>query len=146
MWLDFMFVSVQSRYTDPNQSSLAETDSGQTTKHISWFRPSRRPRSGGARTATCSWGTLQLPRACFIYIYILFSAVKRLIASKISVCVRNISMCAVCIYYVYINTHTCMYILQKNMLYWYIKYKYRHVNTCKYFPNIYMHVCVFIYT
>ncbi len=45
-----------------------------------------------------------------IYIYI--SAVKRLIASKInkSFCLHNISVCTVYIYYVYINTHTCMYI------------------------------------
>ncbi len=52
------------------------------------------------------------------------SAVKRLIASKIKVCLHNICMCAVYIYYAYINTHTRMYIFQKNMLCLYIKYIY----------------------
>ncbi len=33
-----------------------------------------------------------------------------------SVCVHNICVCTVYIYYVYINTHTCMYIFQKTML------------------------------
>ncbi len=52
---------------------------------------------------------------------------------------------AVYIYYVYI-----LCIFQKNMLFIYYKYKlyeykYRHVNACTYFQNIYC-VCVFIYT
>ncbi len=59
----------------------------------------------------------------------IISAVKsRLIASKISFCVHNICMCTVyfivVMYYVYINTHTCMYIFKKNMVCLYIKYIY----------------------
>ncbi len=38
-------------------------------------------------------------------------------------CLHNICVCAVYIY-VYINTHTCMYIFKKNMLCLYIKYIY----------------------
>ncbi len=60
--------------------------------------------------------------------YIIISAAKRLITiNRIqtkSFCLHNICMCAVYIYYVYINTHTCMYIFQKNMLCLYIKYIY----------------------
>jgi len=37
------------------------------------------------------------------------------------------------------NTHTCMYIFKKYL------HVYK-VYTCKYFLNIYKHVCVFIYT
>ncbi len=49
-----------------------------------------------------------------------------------SACVCTVYMC-----YVYINTHTCMYIFKKNMLHLYIKlfiydilyaYKYIHAN------------------
>ncbi len=39
-----------------------------------------------------------------------FSAVKRLITSKIKVFVHIICVCTVYIYYVYMNTNTCMYI------------------------------------
>ncbi len=56
------------------------------------------------------------------------SAVKQLIAinhiQNKSFCLHNICVCAVYIYYVYMNTHTCMYIFQKNMLSLYIKYIY----------------------
>ncbi len=51
-----------------------------------------------------------------ILIIIITSAVIRLIAinhiQNKSFCL-HICMCAVIIYYVYINTHTCMYIFQK---------------------------------
>ncbi len=72
-------------------------------------------------------------------LYIKTSAVKGLIASKISFCI--ICVCALYIYYVYINTHTCMYIYFRKMLSLY-EYKYRHVNTCKYFQNVY---CMYEY-
>ncbi len=36
-----------------------------------------------------------------------------------SFCLHNIYVCAVYIYYVYINTHTCMYIFQKNFMFIY---------------------------
>ncbi len=39
-----------------------------------------------------------------------------------SFCVYNICVCTVYIYYVYINTHTCMYIFKQNMLCLYVKY------------------------
>ncbi len=51
-----------------------------------------------------------------------FSAVKRLIASKIKVFVYIVS---VFIYYVHINTHQCMYAFKKKMLRLHIKYIYR---------------------
>ncbi len=60
--------------------------------------------------------------------FIYFSAVKRLIAinriQNKSFCLHNIRVCTVYIYYVYINTNTCMYIFKKNMLCLYIKYIY----------------------
>ncbi len=37
---------------------------------------------------------------------------------------NNICVLTVYIYYVYINTHTCMYIFKKNMFCLYIKYIY----------------------
>ncbi len=47
---------------------------------------------------------------------------------------------------VYIHTYTCMYICQKIIVYIYKLYKYRHVNTCKDFQNIYCTcVCIYIY-
>ncbi len=62
--------------------------------------------------------------ATSLYIYI--SAVKQLITINHiqikSYCLHNICVCTVYIYYVYINTHTCMYIFKKNMLCLYIKY------------------------
>ncbi len=73
------------------------------------------------------------------------SAVTRLIASKIKDLVYIV---CVYMYYAYINTHTCMYIFMKNMLYLYIKYIYnfnvRNINTCKYFQNICC-MCVYLY-
>ncbi len=55
-----------------------------------------------------------------------FSAVKRLIAinriQNKSFCLHNIRVSTVYIYYVYINTNTCMYIFKKNMFCLYIKY------------------------
>ncbi len=64
----------------------------------------------------------------YIYIYIYISAVKRLIAIN---CIQNKKnslhrkcVCNVYIYYVYINTHPCMYMFNKNMLCLYIKYIY----------------------
>ncbi len=64
-------------------------------------------------------------------------------------CVHNICVCAVYIYYVYINTHTCMYIFNTNILCLYIKHLYIYINdmnknTCKYFLNIYC-ICVSLY-
>ncbi len=60
--------------------------------------------------------------------YILISAVKWLIVinriQNKSFCLHNIWVCTVYIYYVYINTNTCMYIFKKNMLCLYIKYIY----------------------
>ncbi len=54
------------------------------------------------------------------------SGVKRLIAinriHNIHFCLHNICVCTVYIYYVYINTNTCMYIFKKNMLCLYMKY------------------------
>ncbi len=41
-----------------------------------------------------------------------------------SFCLHNIYVCTVYIYYVYINTHACMYIFKKNMLCLYFKYIY----------------------
>ncbi len=70
------------------------------------------------------------------------SAVTRLIA-KIKDLVYIV---CVYIYYAYINTHTCMYIFMKNMLY--IKYicnfNVININTCKYFLNICC-MCVYLY-
>ncbi len=61
-----------------------------------------------------------------LYIYI--TAVKRLIVinhiHNKSFCLHNICVCTVYIYYVHINTRTCMYIFQKNMLCLYMKYIY----------------------
>ncbi len=55
--------------------------------------------------------------------HIYFSVVKRLIAinhiQNKSFCLHNICVCSVYIYYVYINTHTCMYIFQKNVFFIY---------------------------
>ncbi len=63
----------------------------------------------------------------YIYIYIYFSAVKRLIVinriQNKSFGLHNICMCTVYIYYVYINTNTCMYIFKKIWCL-YIKYIY----------------------
>ncbi len=56
--------------------------------------------------------------------YIIYSAVKWLIAiNRIQnkhFCLHSICECSVYIYYVYINTYTCMYIFKKNMLHLYI--------------------------
>ncbi len=42
-------------------------------------------------------------------------------------CVHIICVCTVYIYYVYINTHTCMYIFKKNVMF--IKYiNYMNIN------------------
>ncbi len=67
---------------------------------------------------------------------------------------KNKWVCTVYIYYVYINTHTCIYIFKKNMSHLYIKYiyiwynlyeyKYIYVNTCKYFQNMCC-MCVSLY-
>ncbi len=61
-------------------------------------------------------------------------------------------VCCVYLLCIYINTHTCMYLFQKNVFCLYIKYiyiwhklyeyKYIHVDTCKYFKNI---CCVYLY-
>ncbi len=64
---------------------------------------------------------------------------------------HNICMCTVYIYYRYINTHTCMYISEKNFFYILNIFIYNinymniniDVNTCKYF-QIYT-VCVYLY-
>ncbi len=61
----------------------------------------------------------------------------------------HIYVCAVYIYYVYINTHTCMYIIKKNVMFTYdmciYNIKYIHVNPCKYFQNIYCIVYFYIH-
>ncbi len=53
----------------------------------------------------------------FIWYYIIFSAGQWLIENNHiqnkSFCVHNMRVCTVYIYYVYINTHTCMYICKK---------------------------------
>ncbi len=55
--------------------------------------------------------------------YIKISAVKRLIAmnrvQNKSICLHNICVCTVYIYYVFVNRHTCMYIFKKNILFIY---------------------------
>jgi len=71
--------------------------------------------------------------------------VKPLIASKIKVCVYIIYVCVVCVY-----TYICMYIFKKNVLIYQIftfmyNINFVYIYTCKYFLNIYMHVCVYIY-
>ncbi len=70
-----------------------------------------------------TWGCVINDRICYGS-----SAVKWLITmnriQNKSFCLHNISVCTVYIYYVYINTHTCMYIFKKNMLCLYIKYMY----------------------
>ncbi len=58
-------------------------------------------------------------------------------------------MCIVSIYYVYINTHTCMYIFQKN-LFFCIKYiyniNYMNINIDMYmFSKYILYVCLYIY-
>ncbi len=88
----------------------------------------------------CVYKSLVLPESLSVHlsIYVVFpasfphhttvthivsSAVKRLIAiNRIQnkyVCLHNICMCAVFIYYVYINTNTCMYILQNIFMFIY---------------------------
>ncbi len=67
-----------------------------------------------------------------------FSAVKRLIALKVytikSFYLHNICVCTLYIYYVYINTNTCMYIFMKNIFNVYIlnifmyNIKYKNIN------------------
>ncbi len=66
-------------------------------------------------------------------VVVVFSAVKRLNAinriQNKSFCSPKICVCAVYMYYVYINTHTCMFKKNKhvicyNMLCLYIKYIY----------------------
>ncbi len=55
-------------------------------------------------------------------------------------------------YYVYINTHTCMYAFKKKydvyilnlFIYNITEYKYTQVNACKYFLNVYG-MCVYLY-
>ncbi len=65
-------------------------------------------------------------RALYVY---MFSAVKLLIMinhiQNKSFCIHNICVCAVYIYYVYINTHTCMYIFKKKyVMFIHLKYLY----------------------
>ncbi len=56
--------------------------------------------------------------------HIKISAVKRLIAinhiQNESFCLHDVCMCIVYIYYVYINTLTCMHIFKKKISYVYI--------------------------
>ncbi len=63
------------------------------------------------------WDTFCACVCLYIYIYIYISAVKRLITSKIKVFVYIIYVWVLCIFIVYINTHTRMYIFKKNMLF-----------------------------
>ncbi len=86
----------------------------------------------------------------------MYSAVKRLIAinriQNKSFCLPNIYECTVYMYYVYINTHTCMYIFKKKVLCLYnkniyiiyklFKYKYIYVNIFKIYTVC---VCIYIY-
>ncbi len=57
-------------------------------------------------------------------ITVTISAVKRLIVinriQNKGFCLHNICVCTVYIYYVYINTNTCMYIFRKKICYVYI--------------------------
>ncbi len=74
----------------------------------------------------------------FIILHLSFiSAVKRLIAinriQNKSFCLHNIGVYCVCIYYVYINTNTCLYLFKKNRLCLYIKYIYiKYINVYTY--------------
>ncbi len=84
------------------------------------------------------------------------SAVKRLIVinriQNNSFCLHNMCVCCVYLLGIYKYTHACIYFRKKKCLYIkYIyleyklyEYKYRHVNTCKYFQNIYC-MCVYLY-
>ncbi len=79
-------------------------------------------------------------------IYGIFSAVKRLIASKLKVFDYIIHVCVLCIF-MYINTYTCMYYLRKKLcLYLNFIYNinYMNINIYKYFRILF--VSVFIYT
>ncbi len=78
--------------------------------------------------------------------HVQISAVKRLIASKLKVFVYVLCVCNVYVCYVYINTHTCAYILKINILFKYdqlYEYKYIHVNIFKVYT---VYVCIYIYT
>ncbi len=82
---------------------------------------------------------------------IIFSAVKLLISinrikNKVFI---YMCVCTVYIYYAYINTHTHAFLYLRKNVYLYITlifyYINIHVNTCKYFLNIYcMSVCLYI--
>ncbi len=60
-------------------------------------------------------------------------------------------VCTVYIYYVYINTHTCVCIFQKNVLFLYIKsiYNINHIYINSKYINIFkmytVCVCIYIY-
>ncbi len=69
-----------------------------------------------------------------IYIYQCWAMINR-IQNK-SCYVHNMCVCTVYIYYVYINTHTCMCIFKKNKLCLYIKYILYNINYIN--INIYM--------
>ncbi len=92
----------------------------------------------------------------FRYNIVFFSAVKWLIAinhiQNKSYCLHNICVCAMYIYYVYINTHTCMYIFKKNILCLYIFnifiYDIIYLNINIYmeiFSKYMLYVCLYIY-
>lgn len=65
-----------------------------------------------------------------------------LICAKIKLCT--------CVYsiYLYVNTHAYIYLRNIYIHTHTQKYTHKntHVNTCKYFLNLYMRICVFIYT
>ncbi len=52
-------------------------------------------------------------------LFVYFSAVKRLIASKIKVSVYIIYVCVLYVFimHIYVNTHTRMYIFKKNFMF-----------------------------
>ncbi len=74
-------------------------------------------------------------------ITVTISAVKRLIVinriQNKSFCLHNICVCTVYIYYVYINTNTCMYIFREKICYVYIL----NIFTCNIiYINIHMYM------
>ncbi len=80
---------------------------------------------------------------------ILNSAVKQLIAINHiwnkSFYLRNICVCTVYMCYIYLWKMLHLHMKYIYIQYKLYEYKYIHVNTCKYFQNIYC-MCVFIYT
>ncbi len=97
---------------------------------------------------------MRIVYSVYIYIYLCCQMIQsQLITSKIKRFFYIIYVCTVYIYYVYINTHTCMYIFQKKMIrYVYIlnifiynklhEYKCINVNIFQIYTVC---VCIYIY-